>query len=148
MGLLPKWLRRLLFRRTSQPTTSNESGRNAEAAAEAHLLASGHRLLARNLRGRGGEIDLITLDPNGTIVVVEVRSLVPRPGFRLDQALPKSKQEQVVQAARRLLPTQRWWKHGSMLRFDAVMIELDPSGKVQRIEHYPNAFQPRRRDWF
>lgn len=60
-------------------------GRAGEALAQRHLVAGGLRVLERNYRvargrsRRGGEIDLILLDADGTLVFVEVR--VRRGGF-------------------------------------------------------------------
>ena len=57
-----------------------ERGRRAEALALAHLQRAGLRLVQANYRvargpsARGGEIDLILREPDGTIVFVEVRS--------------------------------------------------------------------------
>jgi putative endonuclease len=51
-------------------------GARVEAAARRHLLASGLRDIAANANYRGGELDLVMLDPAGaeaTIVFVEVR---------------------------------------------------------------------------
>jgi len=55
------------------------TGRAGEALALRYLQARGLRCLERNYRvargrsRRGGEIDLILLDPDGTLVFVEVR---------------------------------------------------------------------------
>lgn len=59
--------------------TTKSSGDEAEARALAHLLRQGLTLVARNYRvaagprRRGGEIDLILRDRDGTLVFVEVR---------------------------------------------------------------------------
>ena len=45
----------------------------AEVAAEELLLGLGWRLLARNYRLRGGELDLVFHDEVGNVVFVEVR---------------------------------------------------------------------------
>ena len=56
------------------------SGARAEDQALAHLLSKGLRLVERNYRvargpsKRGGEIDLIMLARDGTLVFVEVRA--------------------------------------------------------------------------
>ena len=61
------------------------TGRAGEAMARRHLVASGMRVVERNYRvargrsRRGGEIDLILRDADGTLVFVEVR--VRRGGF-------------------------------------------------------------------
>ncbi|MEN9630310.1 MAG: hypothetical protein RJA10_3538 [Pseudomonadota bacterium] len=59
---------------------SKQLGDEAEARALAHLQGQGLRLVERNYRvargprARGGEIDLILRDRDGTLVFVEVRS--------------------------------------------------------------------------
>lgn len=59
---------------------SKQLGDDAEARALAHLQGQGLRLVERNYRvargpsARGGEIDLILRDRDGTLVFVEVRS--------------------------------------------------------------------------
>ena len=60
--------------------TSKESGDAGESRALAHLQQHGLRLVRRNYRvargpnARGGEIDLVMLEPDGTLVFIEVRS--------------------------------------------------------------------------
>jgi putative endonuclease len=47
-------------------------GRQGEDAAAAFLLRAGYRILARNVRLPGGEIDIIALD-GATLVFLEVK---------------------------------------------------------------------------
>jgi putative endonuclease len=62
------------------PVSKQGLGDAAEALALAHLQRQGLRLVERNYRvargpfARGGEIDLILRDRDGTLVFVEVRS--------------------------------------------------------------------------
>ena len=53
-------------------TPKQVAGNAAEDLASAHLERAGLRILTRNYRVRGGEIDCIALDGN-TLVFVEVR---------------------------------------------------------------------------
>ena len=48
-------------------------GADAEARAAEYLQAQGREVLARNYRIPGGEIDLVTREPGGTLVFTEVR---------------------------------------------------------------------------
>jgi len=63
----------------TNPQTSKELGDAAEARALAHLEAAGLVLVRRNYRvargpsSRGGEVDLIMRERDGTLVFVEVR---------------------------------------------------------------------------
>lgn len=52
--------------------SSSSKGRQGEIVAEAFLVERGYRVLRRNLRLPGGEIDLLCLD-RGILVFVEVK---------------------------------------------------------------------------
>jgi putative endonuclease len=54
-------------------SSTSAVGRRAEDAAAAHLAALGMRVLMRNLRAPGGEIDIVAKDGD-TIVFVEVKA--------------------------------------------------------------------------
>ena len=49
-------------------------GRWGEDLAAAHLPKTGAQVLARNWRCRQGELDLVALEPGGTVVFVEVKT--------------------------------------------------------------------------
>ena len=50
-------------------------GSHCEALVEVHLRESGYRILERNYRCREGEIDILSLSPDGLLCVTEVKSL-------------------------------------------------------------------------
>jgi putative endonuclease len=52
---------------------STAGGKTGEATAAAYLESLGYRILKRNLRGPGGEIDLVARDGE-TLVFVEVKA--------------------------------------------------------------------------
>lgn len=61
-------------------------GRWGEKAAADYLQKQGYRVMARNIRARWGEIDIVALAPDGhTVVVVEVkaRDLTARPAAKV-----------------------------------------------------------------
>ena len=58
---------------TRAPTRAQRLGAAGEAAALARLEAAGLRLLARNVRSRHGELDLVMRE-GATLVFVEVRT--------------------------------------------------------------------------
>jgi putative endonuclease len=59
----------------------HELGRDAELAVAAWLTDAGWRILARRWRVPEGELDLVCLDPDDTLVGVEVRARAsPRAG--------------------------------------------------------------------
>ena len=56
------------------------TGKRGEEIAEKHLLALGYKMLGRNVRTEGGEIDLIAKDGE-VVVFVEVKSRTKDDGF-------------------------------------------------------------------
>ncbi len=53
---------------------SEQLGRYGEDLAAGHLAAAGMRVLARNWRCPRGELDVVALDVDGTVVFVEVKT--------------------------------------------------------------------------
>ena len=111
-----------------------QAGDAAEALAAAFLAQHGLRVLERNWRVRGGEIDLICSD-GGTLVFVEVR-LRRESGCGYGGAaasITPAKQRRIILAARHYLAGKR----ECVCRFDAVLLDaLD----AQRIEWIRDAF--------
>jgi putative endonuclease len=111
--------------------TTKEVGDGGEALALAHLLRHGMTLVRRNYRvargprSRGGEIDLILRERDGTLVFVEVRQ---RQGSGFGGAagsVTHAKQRSIVLAARHYL---RDIASPPPCRFDVVAIE---GGRVE-----------------
>lgn len=104
------------------------TGRAGEALAQRHLVARGLRVLERNYRvargrsRRGGEIDLILREPDGTLVFVEVR--VRRGGFGGGAAasVGPAKRASLVFAARVYLSRL---DRVPACRFDVVAVDGD-----------------------
>ena len=104
------------------PSTRHK-GQAAEDRALVHLQAAGLRLLARNYRppGRGGgEIDLIVLAPDGTVVFVEVRSRNRRDFGGAAASISLAKQRRIVFAARHYLMRLA---SPPPCRFDAILLD-------------------------
>jgi putative endonuclease len=85
------------------------TGRTAEDRALAHLQGQGLRLVQRNYRvargpsRRGGEIDLILREPDGTLVFVEVRARQARGHGGAAASVTFAKQRSLVYAAQHYL---------------------------------------------
>jgi len=98
--------------------TTVARGREAETQAVAYLEARGLRLLARNFRVRGGEIDLIMRDGK-TLVFVEVRSRSRADFGGAGASITATKQRRIVLAARHWLA-----RHGDCAcRFDCLLFD-------------------------
>jgi putative endonuclease len=93
-----------------------------------HLQAAGLELVQRNYRvargphARGGEIDLILRERDGTLVFVEVRERASASHGGAAATVSARKQASLVLAAQHYLQT---WRTPPACRFDVVAIEGD-----------------------
>ena len=89
--------------------TTRQTGNDGEARALAHLLRHGLVLVERNYRvaggpqARGGEVDLIVRDRDGTLVFVEVRMRRGTSHGGAAASVGAAKQRRLVYAAQRYL---------------------------------------------
>ena len=113
-------------------------GSRGERTAERFLKRRGHRILARNFRCPGGEIDLVTLDGR-TLVFVEVKTRESSAHADPQESVNYDKQRRVIQAAR----FYRRAKSAEHLpcRFDVVGVVMAP-GMPEQVCHIPDAFSP------
>jgi putative endonuclease len=113
-------------------------GAAAEELAAQYLQVRGLRILARNLRCKAGELDLVCLD-DGVLAVVEVRQ---RSSIEFGGALASvtwNKQRKIMRAAHFFLRREKHWRNLPM-RFDVLAIEGSPHG-AYRIDWVKDAFR-------
>jgi putative endonuclease len=118
----------------------HELGRLGEQLAVDHLTRRGFRILARNFRTRHGELDIVAFD--GTTMAfceVKTRRLAPGSGNPFD-AIRYTKRSRVRKMAARWLSEASERPYAEILRFDAIGITFDPSGKLVGLEHLEGAF--------
>lgn len=115
------------------PTRRQRDGRAAEDLAARHLAQRGLVVIERNVRGGGGEIDLVARD-GATLVFVEVR--LRRPGEHGDAAasITAAKRARIAAAAGAYLARL---PRMPACRFDVVLLDGLDDG---RIEWRPAAF--------
>ncbi len=113
------------------------TGAQGERAAAKMLKQKNYRLMARNLRNRFGEIDIIALTPdNKTVVIIEVKTAedpAARPELRVDH----HKQRRLIALAAQV--ARRYKLQGRPLRFDVVAVNLQPNTDPT-FRHYEAAF--------
>lgn len=107
-------------------TEGHRRGRAAEDAALRQLQAAGLRLVARNARSRGGEIDLIMRDGD-TLVFVEVRSRRSRSHGGALGSVDARKQQRMIRAAQSWLALHPR-EAGRPMRFDILAFEGEEDG--------------------
>jgi putative endonuclease len=112
-------------------------GRTGEALAARFLESRGMRIVARNLRCRLGEIDLVARD-GAILVLVEVKTRRASGGVLPQEAVDGRKQARLARLARGYLARQRLGDVAC--RIDVVAVTLDPAGGPPRLDHFVDAF--------
>jgi len=108
--------------------TTKGTGEAAEARALAHLTQHGLKLVQRNYRvaagphARGGEVDLIVRERDGTLVFVEVRARRSASHGGAAGSVTGAKQRRLIYAAQHYLLQ---FASPPPCRFDVVAIEAD-----------------------
>lgn len=117
-------------------TPKQVDGNLAEDLAAAHLARAGLRILQRNYRVRGGEIDCIALDGE-TLVFVEVRLRRNAHFGGAAASIDARKQQRIIHAAYCYL--QRFPRQAERpCRFDCVLLDHLDAGALAWIK---DAFQ-------
>jgi len=94
-------------------------GQRGERAAERHLKRCGYRIVARNFRAAGAEIDLIAMEGE-TLVFVEVKTRSGDGAGAPVDAVDRRKQERMRRAAEVFAARNR--AGDRLMRFDVVAI--------------------------
>jgi putative endonuclease len=121
-------------------------GRRGEQLAAEHLRRNGCVELARNVRTREGEIDLIVLDRRA-LVFVEVKTRrISRRGEVIREheeplrGIGRRQRLRIRRLAAAWLGDQRQRPHAEEIRFDAIGVIVDSAGALRRIDHVEGAF--------
>ena len=114
-------------------------GQWGENRSEKFLKRKGLKTLTRNFFCKSGEIDLIMVDADRTIVFVEVKTRADESFSPSESAITTGKKAKMVRTARYFLATNEI--EDRPLRFDVVTLILGRKGPAQ-IRHYENAFVP------
>jgi putative endonuclease len=113
-------------------------GRAGEDAAARFLSARGFQVVARNVRFRAGEIDLVCRE-GLTWVFVEVKGRRADWGDPAAAAVTPGKRRRLMRLAQTYL---KWRQLGEpRCRFDVVAVTLDLHGRAAGIEHLRGAFE-------
>jgi putative endonuclease len=111
-------------------------GKEGERVAELYLQKKGYKLVERNYRCSGGELDLIVLDRR-VVVFVEVKT---RTGIGFGsplEAVEFHKQRRMIRAAQFFLAEKNLQQRDA--RFDVVGVSWQ--GREPVVEHIENAFE-------
>lgn len=100
---------------------NHQQGQAAEQLAADWLTHQGMRILMRNFRCKGGEIDLICQHKD-TLVFVEVRLRKPGQHTSAGESITPTKQRRIIRTAEYFLLSHPQLQHCAM-RFDVVLFE-------------------------
>jgi len=126
--------------KTPSPGRGHENagvGSHGEELAAAFLQRSGLKIIARNFRCKGGEVDIVAKDGD-TFIFIEVKTRKTLAYGPPQLAVTPFKQRQISKAALTWLSRNRLHDHPA--RFDVIAIVLEDSYR-HRIEHIRNAFE-------
>jgi putative endonuclease len=129
----------LLLNKQKLLTDPERLGRWGEKRSEKFLKRKGLKTLTRNFSCKTGELDLVMVDTDSTIVFVEVRTKADTDFATPEDSITKPKKTRLIRTARYFLATNKI--EDRPFRFDIVAIVLDKSAKP-KINHYKNAFVP------
>ncbi len=118
---------------------AKELGRLGEELAERELTRRGYRIVARNARLAGGELDLVA-SQGGDTVFVEVKTRLTDRFGPPQAAVDAAKQRRLTRLA--LAWLQASGQADARARFDVVSISLDPRTRTPlSLEVFVNAFE-------
>ena len=110
-------------------------GERSEHLAARHLKWRGYKIIARNFKAAGAEIDVIVMD-HDTMVFVEVKARMSDAMGPPELAVDDRKQYRIRRAAEIFASRSR--SQDRPIRFDVVAIRGD--GRGRKVEHLKDAF--------
>jgi len=129
----------MLLNRRKLLADRKQLGRWGEKRCEKYLVRKGLKKLARNFSCKTGEIDIVMVDTDGSIVFVEVKARANETLTPAESVITPAKKAKLTRTARYFLATHNI--DDRPFRFDIVTIVLGQTGPEQ-IRHYQNAFVP------
>ncbi|TDA70022.1 MAG: YraN family protein [Clostridia bacterium] len=112
-------------------------GKLGEDAACRFLASRGYEIVTRNFRCRLGELDIVCRQGQ-TVVFVEVRARSSASFGLPQESVVGPKERKVRQVAQVYL--QQAGLGEARCRFDVVAVQADRQGRIEKVEHFPDAF--------
>ena len=120
---------------TENQSSTKERGNQGEDRACEYLIKKGYKIIERNWRTKGGEIDIIAMKDE-VLVFVEVKTFPNATSDMLSSVLGIQKQKRIVKTAKHFLLKHRQYSN-SYIRFDVIVMDMPGFDEVYHIE---NAF--------
>ena len=116
----------------------SSTGARGERAAADFLKQNQYKIIARNLRNRFGEIDLVALTPDGrAVAIIEVKT-AERPDALPELRVNKTKQHKLTALAAQIV--RRYKLQDKPIRFDVIAVNLPPDADPI-VRHFQAAFE-------
>ena len=112
-------------------------GKRGERVAARWLRRRGYRILETNLSFGRDEADLLALAPDGSVVIVEVKTR-SNPATWPEMAIDRHKRRRMARIAARLRVRPDYAARA--IRFDVVAVSWPP-GDLPQVRHFPHAFE-------
>lgn len=130
-----------------------DEGDRGESLACEYLKTKGFDIIDRNFRLKGGEIDIIAIDPsthstgsgqarsgpNGILVFIEVKTRTSYQFGTGFEAITPWKLKALIKSAHFYKVTHRGLPDA--MRIDAISVVLDAEGRIEQFEHMENITQ-------
>ena len=110
--------------RFREQKNTHDRGRSAEADGVRWLEEQGFEVVARNVRTRAGELDVVGLDGD-TVAFVEIKARSTRQFGPAATAVPPSKQRRIARAATLYLTRH---PHSGPCRLDVLAMDMEQAG--------------------
>jgi putative endonuclease len=118
-------------------TSRQITGRWGEEAAAEFLAENGYELVARNVHGAHGEIDIVA-KKEGMLIFVEVKTRRSHTFAYPEDSVTRRKQVYMLSAAEEYLQSHP--ESGDSWQFDVIAVEGIPGGEAQ-ITHFENVIE-------
>lgn len=135
-GMCPIHRRTFISREMLAKVPSSLLGVRYENVAAEYLTKQGFKIIGRNYKREGGEIDIIFED-NGATVFCEVKARSSNYFGTPEEQVTFAKQKRIKMTANRFLTEKAVFNDS---RFDIIAIDVHKDGKYE-IRHHKNAFQ-------
>jgi putative endonuclease len=114
-------------------------GKHGEQLATEHLVRLGFEIVERNYRTRWGELDIVAFDGT-TLAFCEVKTRRLSAGGGPLEGVRASQRQRVRKMAGKWLIERTERPRAELVRFDAIGVTIDATGKLVSIEHLEGAF--------
>jgi putative endonuclease len=127
----------LIFNRNKLLTDTELLGKWGERQCEKFLKQKGLKTLTRNYACKAGEIDLIMVDSDRSVVFVEVKTRADEEFTPVESVVTSPKMNRMSKTARYFISAHEI--ENRPYRFDIVTVTLGQRGPAE-LRHYKNAF--------